>query len=80
VEKPSTGFSKSIPPSPADSQISDTVSPFENKHEFYNAKSFQELAREQNVKPVANVADLAGVFSESDALDELLDEIYRERE
>ena len=49
-------------------------------HEFQDAKSFQELAREQDVRPVANIADFAGVVSESDALDDLLEEIYRERE
>lgn len=64
----------------AGSQISDAVSPFGKAHEFYGPKSFHELAREQNVKPVADIAVLRGVFSESDALDGLLEEIYRERE
>jgi uncharacterized protein (DUF433 family) len=64
----------------ANSQIRDTFFPIQSAHEFHDAKSFQELAREQAVKPVANIADLGGVFSESDALDDLLEEIYRERE
>lgn len=58
----------------ANSQISDAVSPFGNAHEFYDPKSFQELAREQNVKPVADIAALRCVFSESDELDGLLEE------
>jgi uncharacterized protein (DUF433 family) len=64
----------------ANSQIRSTVSLFQKAHEFHEAKSFQELAREQDVKPLANTADLGGVFSESDELDDLLVEIYRERE
>ena len=64
----------------ANSQILDTASPSQRAHEFHDAKTFQELAREQDVKPVASVAALGGVFSESDALDDLLEEIYRERE
>jgi uncharacterized protein (DUF433 family) len=64
----------------ANSQIRDTVSPFQRVHEFHNAKSFQELAGEQDAKPLANSADLGGVFAESDELDDLLEEIYRERE
>jgi uncharacterized protein (DUF433 family) len=64
----------------ANSQLRDTVSLFQRAHEFHDAKSFQELARDQDVKPVADIAALGGVFSESDALDDLLEEIYRERE
>ena len=63
----------------ANSQIRDTVSPFQRVH-FHNAKSFQELAGEQDAKPLENSADLGGVFAESDELDDLLEEIYRERE
>ncbi len=48
-------------------------------HEFHNPKSFQELAKQQNVKPVTNIAALAGAFSVADKLDEFLEEIYRER-
>ena len=48
-------------------------------HEFHSPKSFQELAKQQNVKPVTNIATLAGAFSAADKLDELLEEIYRER-
>ncbi len=57
-----------------------TVSPFQRAHEFHDSKSFQDLASDQDVKPATNLAALAGVFSESDALDDLLEEIYRERE
>ena len=64
----------------ANSQIRDSVSPFRGRDDFHFSKSFQDLARDQDVKPAANVAALAGVFSESDALDDLLEEIYRERE
>jgi len=64
----------------ANSQIRDNVSSFPGADDFHFSKSFEELAREQGVEPVANVADLAGVFSESDALDDLLEEIYRARE
>jgi hypothetical protein len=48
-------------------------------HEFHNPKSFQELAKQQNVKPVTNIANLAGAFLVADRFDELLEEIYSER-
>jgi hypothetical protein len=48
-------------------------------HEFYNPKSFQDLVKQQNVRPLANVKTLSGAFMEADKLDELLEEIYSER-
>lgn len=48
--------------------------------EFHAARSIQELAAMQGVEPLKNAGVLAGVLSESDDLDGILDEIYRERE
>lgn len=64
----------------ANSQIRDVVGPLRDPDEFHRSKSFHELAQDQNVKPLASIAALGDVFSESDTLDELLEEIYRERE
>jgi hypothetical protein len=49
------------------------------KQEFFLGRSFQELAEMQGAQPIKNVAVLAGAFLESDSLDEMLEEIYRER-
>ena len=47
---------------------------------FFQPKTLQELAREQGVGPVKDIAVFAGGFPEDEDLDELLEEIYRMRE
>jgi len=47
---------------------------------FFAAKSLAELANLQGVKPLESVSALAGGWPEEEDLDELLDEIYRDRE
>lgn len=49
------------------------------RDEFFTARSFAELIAIQEVKPLTSISTLAGVFSQSESLDEMLDEIYRER-
>lgn len=49
------------------------------RDEFFIARSFADLAAIQEVKPLSDIKTLAGVFSQSENVDEMLDEIYRER-
>jgi hypothetical protein len=60
-----------------------TVEPIQSfsagKQEFFLGRSFQELAHMQGAQPIKSLGALAGAFLESDSLDEMLEEIYRER-
>jgi hypothetical protein len=47
---------------------------------FFEAKSLQQLAREQGVGPVKDISVFAGGFPEDEDIDEMLEEIYRLRE
>jgi hypothetical protein len=49
------------------------------RQEFFLSRSLQELADMQGVRPIKNPGALAGAFLESDNVDEMLEEIYRER-
>ena len=48
-------------------------------HEFHNRKSFRDLVKQQGVRPLTDLASLAGALNEADKIDELLEEIYSER-
>lgn len=58
--------------------VSEALQP-SDKDEFLMGRTFDQLRAIQNVQPLADISTLSGVFSESDNLDEMLDEIYRER-
>jgi hypothetical protein len=47
---------------------------------FFSGKSIEELAALQGVKPLQNVGVLAGGLPADENLDELIEEIYRDRE
>ena len=47
---------------------------------FFTGRSIQELATMQEVKPLETVGTLAGGWPAEDGLDEVLQEIYRDRE
>jgi len=49
------------------------------KQQFFLGRSFQELAHMQGAQPITNLGALAGAFLETDRVDEMLEEIYRER-
>ena len=49
-------------------------------HDFFVGKSILELAQSQGVPPVKDIGVFAGGIPEEENLDEMLDEIYRERE
>lgn len=40
--------------------------------DFWNGKSVEELVREQGVKPIQHIDDLAGDWPEEDSVDEFL--------
>jgi RHH-type rel operon transcriptional repressor/antitoxin RelB len=47
---------------------------------FFSGKSIAELAKAQQVKPLKSIRALAGGWPEDDELDDVLKEIYRDRE
>jgi hypothetical protein len=47
---------------------------------FFEAKTLEELAREQGVGPVKDISVFAGGFPDGEDIDEILEEIYRLRE
>ncbi len=47
--------------------------------EFSKPPNLQDLAANQGIRPLSDPGTLRGVFSQGDNLDEMLDEIYRER-
>lgn len=48
--------------------------------DFFLGKSIEELAHDQGVKPIESTAVLAGGLPQEEDADEMLEEIYRERE
>jgi len=47
--------------------------------DFFSSRSFSELAERQGAKPLYDPKVLEGVFSETDDIDGMLEEIYQER-
>jgi len=46
---------------------------------FWESRSFQELARLQDVRPLEDAAMLAGGFPEDEDIDKFLNDIYEHR-